>query len=317
VSLAAVSLQHSRNINLSLTSRRARPTILLISRIDAFARVLANYMRNLLMRTLERLESTRRVVALFTLPLLLTACGSSNGGGGSAAGAITGNWEITLQPSNSNLKPKTESGFLSQSNNAITGSMIFTDQPCSGVGSVSGTISGTAVSFVVSPTGVVVNHSGTFSSGQASMSGSYTILSTGCADSQTAPQVGTWTANLVMPLSGSIQGALMSNRLGTNLPLTGQVSQEPTVAGSSTASLTGSLSITSYCFTTANISGTVSGTFVVMNLLNSDGTQLGQIIGTSSTDGTSVSGTYNIIPQGDGSTQPCKGGDSGSVTLTL
>lgn len=267
-----------------------------------------------LKRALKRLALTQLSIAMLALPLLLTACGSSGGSQGSSSGSISGNWEISLQPSNSDLNPKTESGFLSQSGNVLTGSMIFTDAPCSGVGSVSGTVSATAVSLAVSPTGITISHNGTLGSDQASMSGSYTILSTGC---ETTPQIGTWTANLVKPLNGSIQGIFTSNHLGTSLTVAGQLSQEANVDGTSTAPLSGNLNITGYCFATATIAGTVSGTSVVMSLLDSDGTQLGQVIGTSTLDGTVVTGTYNVIAQGTGSMPPCGGGDSGSVSLTL
>jgi hypothetical protein len=85
----------------------------------------------------------------------------------------------------------------------------------------------------------------------------------------------------------------------------------------SSATLSGTLSPTGYCFATSTIVGSISGTSVVMNLVNSDGAQLGQIIGTSSLDGTTMTGTYQVMGQGKGAAPGCVDGDSGTVTLAL
>jgi hypothetical protein len=258
-----------------------------------------------------------RIVLPLLLALLMTACSSSNHTTtSSSSGAISGNWQMSLQKANSTLAPKTQSGFLMQSGDAITGSVIFIDIPCSGVGGVTGTLDGSAVSLVVAPSGTQVNLTGTVNTGGGSMGGNYTILSTGCVGSQTAPQSGTWTANLVAPLSGSIQGSLSSTVLGTTFALTGQVTQGSNT-GLSSATLGGTLSPTGYCFATSTIVGSISGTSVVMNLVNSEGAQLGQIIGTSSLDGTTMTGTYQVMGQGKGAAPGCVDGDSGTVTMSL
>lgn len=257
----------------------------------------------------------RKILLLLALPLLMTACGGSSKSV-SSSGAISGNWEMSLQKSDSTLAPKTQSGFLLQNGNIVTGGVIFTDIPCSGVGSVAGTINGTAISLVVDPTGTSVNLSGIIGAGQTSMSGDYTILSTGCGGSQTAPQQGTWTANLVAPLSGNIQGSFSSNVHSTTYTMTGQVTQGANT-GVSSAPLTGTLTATGYCFTTANIVGSISGTAVVFNLVDPDGTQIGQVAGTTTLDGTSMTGTYQVLGLGTGAAPGCVDGDSGTVTLTL
>jgi hypothetical protein len=217
------------------------------------------------------------------------------------------------------VPPRTTSGFLVQNGNTVTGSVMFTDAPCSGVGSVSGTLSGTAISLLVNPTGVNVNLSGNLSSGQNSISGSYTILSMGCnsSGSGSISETGSWTGNLVAPLNGTIQGTFTSKHIGP-LAITGQLSQGSN-NGSSIAPLTGSLNATNYCFSTANIQGVISGTAVVMNLVNPDGTQIGQVAGTASLDGTLITGTFQIIGLGKGAlpNPPCVSGDSGTVTLML
>ena len=337
-----------------------------------------------------------RSVLIFSLPLVLTACGSSSSSNSNPApGPLSGNWQMALQaaptttanitaitrasnvvsatvtsstgfsagnqvgvsgvvnasydgvftltvvdkstsvlqwiqggPNSSSAggsivrystPPKTQSGFLIQNGGTVTGSVIFTDQPCSGVGGVTGTVSGTAISLLVSPTGVNVNLSGTIGSGQNSMSGNYTTLSTGCSATDVAPGTGIWTANRVKPLSGNIQGTLTSKDESLSpVTVTGKVSQGPNT-GISAVPLTGSLSATDYCFSTADISGVISGTSVLMNLVSSDGTQIGQVSGTTSLDGTFITGTYQVMGQGKGAepNPPCVEGDHGTVTLNL
>lgn len=249
---------------------------------------------------------------LLALPLLMTACGGGSSSAGSQSGSISGNWQMSLQKNQSKLKPKTQSGFLVQSNNAVTGDLLFTGIPCSGVGTVTGSVTGANVSLVVDPVGITVNLTGAVSSDQTSMSGNYTLLASGCGSTES----GTWKANIVKPLNGNLQGTFTSTRLGKALPVTGQISQGQNT-GSSNTTLAGNLNITGYCFASATISGAVSGTAVVMNLVNSSGTEIAQLTGTSTLDGTSVTGTYHVIPQGTGGTPPCVDGDGGKVSLSL
>jgi hypothetical protein len=257
----------------------------------------------------------RRIAFLLALPLVLSGCGS-NSGKAPSSGSISGNWQMSLQKDGSTNAPRSQAGFLIQNSDVVTGGMMLTDIPCSGVGSVSGTVSGSAVSLTLNPTGVVVNLSGIIGSDQASMSGNYTILSTGCSGSQSAPINGTWTADLVAPVTGTAQGSITSKPHGTTFSLTGQLSQGANT-GDSISSITGNLSFTGYCYTTATVLGSISGTSVALDLVNTDGTEIGQITGTASLDGTSLTGTYSVRGQGAGASQDCVDGDSGTVTLTL
>jgi len=258
----------------------------------------------------------RRLIVLLALPLLLSACGDSSKKDPMSSGPLSGNWQMSLQKADSTLTPKTQSGFLTQSGETIGGSLMFTDVPCSGIGSVNGTVSGSNVSFVVAPTGVTVNLTGTVGSGESSMSGNYTILSNGCSGSQSSPQTGTWTASLVTPLKGNIQGSLASNVHNTSYALTGSISQGSS-AGTSNAPLTGTLTATGYCFSTVNIVGAISGTAVAINLVDAGGVEVGQVNGTASLDGTSVTGTYQVLGLGKGAAPGCVDGDSGTMTLNL
>lgn len=259
-----------------------------------------------------------RIALLLTLLLLLTACGNNDNksSSSSSSSSTSGNWQMSLQKSDSSLTPKTQSGSLVQTNDAIAGSVIFIDAPCSGVGNVSGTVRGSAVTLDVASTGLSVILDGTIAPGQTSMSGNYTILSTGCSGPQSAPQLGAFTANMVSPLSGNITGTFVSNTGATTYAVTGQVAQGANT-GDSTTPLTGSLTFTGFCYATANIVGSISGTSVVMNMANANGAQIGQATGTSSLDGTLLSGKYQFLGQGSGAPKGCGSGGSGTFSFSL
>jgi hypothetical protein len=147
------------------------------------------------------------------------------------------------------------------------------------------------------------------------MSGSYTLLSTGCSGTNSSPETGTYVANLVTPLNGNITGSFMSND-GVSYAVSGKVTQG-TNNGTSSTPLSGSLTFTGFCYPSANIVGSVSGTSVVMNLAESDGTQIGQMTGTTSLDGTAVTGTYNDLGLGKGAASGCTSAGKGTVTLAI
>ena len=292
-----------------------------------------------------------------TILALCLSCIASCGGGGSgsdpAGAAVSGNWEISLQGSGSMVAEKMRerqlraarlpaggmrlpgakadfdspdvvadvnylSGFLVEgTDGVVTGSALFSAKPCSGVGEVSGSVNETAVSLTVSPNGVTVNLTGLVGAGATTMNGSYTMLSSGCGGSQSNPQAGSWTANLVSPLMGNIQGTFVSTKSATTYPIAGKIAQGPN-SGSSNAPLTGSLNITgSPCFTASTISGAISGTAVVIIFNGPNGTEIGQISGTSSLNGTALTGSYKIVPQNTPPGTPCHAGDAGSVNFKL
>lgn len=263
-----------------------------------------------------------RFLPVAVLLVYLTACGGGSQNGNPIATAISGNWQISLQKASSKAAPKPVSGFLLENGSgAVTGNLMVTNVPCSGVGVTTGSVDQPNVTLTVSPAGTTLNLSGTLGSDSSSMSGSFTLLATGCSGSQSNPsETGTWTANLVQPLSGSLQGTFtstMSATSGTAFPITGQISQGPNT-GSSYAVLTGNLAITgSSCFSSATLSGVISGTTVAINIATSNGTEIGQITGTSSLAATSLTGTYKIVPQGTLPGTPCQQGDQGTVSLTL
>jgi hypothetical protein len=253
------------------------------------------------------------VLAAFALSLLASSCGSSSPKA-ATSGALSGNWIISLTKTNATNIVHTQSGSLLQVGDTIGGSVIFVDTPCSGVGSVNGSISGSNVTLNVNPVGTSVTLTGT-SGSIGSMSGNYTILSTGCIGSQASPESGTFTASLVTPLSGSVTGTFTSKNNAPSFTATGTITQAANT-GLSATPLTGSLTFTGFCYPSANIVGSISGTSVVINLVDANGAQIGQISGTASLDGTLVgSATYNYLGQGAGSA--CVDGSSGTATLNI
>jgi hypothetical protein len=259
----------------------------------------------------------RRILFLLGLSLFLSGCGSSSDPAPDPPGALSGNWQMTLTKTDTPKIVKTQSGSLVQNGDLITGSVIFTDTPCSGVGTVSGTTDGSTISLTVDPVGTSVALTGYVSTQQNSMSGNYTILSTGCAGSQSAPQTGIFNAELVTPLSGNLAGTFSDDTIDETYAVTGQVSQGANTGVSSTP-LSGSLTFTGFCYADANIVGSISGTSFVMNLVDSDGAQIGQVFGTTTPNATSLTGTYEILGLGTGAVgRGCVNGERGKVSLTV
>jgi hypothetical protein len=293
------------------------------------------------MRFVLRRKVSLRFAIIFCLVLTIisTGCGgSSKSSSTSTAGGISGNWQMSLQPSNASYNPTQESGSLLDNNGNVTGGMVFQDLACPGVGSVSGNVSGSSVTFTVNPAGVDIEFAGN-TQGSSSMTGDYTILSTGCSGAVSAPQTGTWTGDQVSPLNVTVQGVLTSSHANASPTYITIMLAQGSNTGASTTDLTGTASLSTTlggpadyddCFFTssivsggtANVSGTISGTSVVLNLNagGTDGTtaptEIGQISGTISLDGTSFSGTYRMIGFGPGMgyQPPCVNGDTGTVT---
>ena len=260
------------------------------------------------------------------LLLFLTACGGGSGSGGPRTFSesfswISGNWQMTLSTTDALgiTKTKTQSGFLVVDKNGITGNLLFTDIPCSQTGAVTGTVSDQQILLSVNGPGLSITMDGLPGSNFVSMSGDYTISTSPCG----IVEVGTWKASLVQPPAGNFQGIFVSNDNGLIFPVTAQINQGPNT-GASSASLSGSLTVTgSPCLTTVNISGLISGTSVVMNLLDSSGNQVGSLAGVSNTIGTQLvdgtnaasSGNYQVLKQAPHT--PCATGDAGIATLTF
>lgn len=247
------------------------------------------------------------------VPLLTVILYAACGGGSSSTetSVLSGNWQMSLKRADTNVV-KTASGFLVQDGRSLTGNLLVSAGAgsCAGVGPASGQVNGGNVTLTVGQTGRTVNFSGTVGTGSPmSMSGNYSILASPCG----ATQTGTWTANQVQPLNGKLTGTFASNS-GQQFQLGGMIAEGPNT-GSSIANLSGNLTTTDTCFTSASLSGVISGTAVVFNPTSSEGVPLGQIRGTVSTDGTTITATYAFSnPQ-----TPTLGGceDSGRATIAV
>jgi hypothetical protein len=252
-------------------------------------------------------------VPVLACTLILLACG-----GGSqktdpppSGGPFSGNWQFVLTATTLPPATKTESGFLVQSGNSLSGGVLLSDQTlCPGLGTAQGQLSGSNVAITVNQVAQTVNFTGTAASDGSSMSGDYSILASGCGVGST---VGTWTASQVKPVSGNYLATLTSGaQIGLTYTFTVTVAQGPNT-GSSTANLSGSMtSNNAPCGGNLSITGLVSGSSVVFNLLASDGSAAGQFRGTTTTDATMLTGTYDFLPQNNG----CSG-DAGTIAMAL
>jgi hypothetical protein len=258
----------------------------------------------------------KRLLATLLLATLIaaTACGGKSIPT-SSNGLLSGNWQVALARQAAPTQPLTYTGFLIQSGDSVSGNLVlgsgFIGSDCSGVGPVTGAVNGSNVSLAIDEFGEDVNLTGTTPSSNAPMNGEFSFLAGGC---NAFPGSGTWSAFQVTPINGSFHGTFMSTLPAPNngtVAVVGTLTQGPNTGGS-TATLTGSISVTGtphFCnyLSTATITGLISGTSVSLNLYGPDGsliTQIGQIgqIGnpaiatqTSVTaDGTALSGPYTF-----------------------
>jgi hypothetical protein len=147
---------------------------------------------------------------------------------------------------------------------------------------------------------------GTVANDGSSMVGTYSILASGCGDGSST---GTFTGIQVKPVTGTYLATFTSYTLGVySFAVT--VSQGPNT-GASVATLSGTMSSTDApCGGNATISGVVSGTTIVFNFL-SNGTAVGQFTGTTTTDATTLTGTYDFLAVNN----VCAG-DAGTISIT-
>lgn len=231
-------------------------------------------------------------ILLSAMLLILTACGGSSPASAPASGPLTGNWQITmLQQYPGQATTLGVSGFLSQSNDALTGSVegpsiLSTNGQnlnCGGTAQVAGTVSGQNVSFTENIGGTTYNFSGTISSDNQSMSGDFQALAGACFKDPTS---GTWDAFLIPPLNGNFTGSLtdssyMAELLGVStappITVSGSLSQSSN-AGGSNASITGTINAVGYpCFSTVSVTGTISGQNVYLDVFSYTGEQIGTL----------------------------------------
>jgi len=229
---------------------------------------------------------------------LLCVIGMGCGGGNSSSSTntnnagLSGNWQMMLQHKN---RTETQSGFLLQSGNVIGGSVLFSGQTvagqtvCSGVGSVLGQANGGAVTIVVTQAAQTANLTGVAASDFSSMKGDYSILAAGCGKTET----GTWTATRVTSLTGTFSAQFTSSQSNQVFQVAGTLTQGGNKRNSFAVLLGTMTSTDAPCFTSASVSGVISGTAVLMNISNSAG-PIGTYSGTAATDASEITGSYTF-----------------------
>jgi hypothetical protein len=245
--------------------------------------------------------------ATIMITIALSACGGSNSGGSQESATLSGNWQFTMAPQTdgNNNDPTFNGGlmggFLLQNNNSATGQTVYsitpsaTQTPCnSGSAPVTVTISGQNVTITEVAGTQTFTLTGTLSSDGSTMMGTYTSTAGTAANGSVCGYVETglpWSAVSVPPLTGSIQGSFHSTEVGTDLTnqdfaVTGSFTQGQNI-GASNATITGTLSfinpttlLSDYpCFPQASVNGQISGNTVILQIIGTNGSILGQIGG--------------------------------------
>jgi hypothetical protein len=241
--------------------------------------------------------------------LTLIACGGTSSTSSAASGPLAGNWQMVLLPYPQTNGSLSVSGFLAETNNTLTGSVqvppLGQNDRCGGVASLTGTVSGQNVTFSVDEFGTTVNFTGTISSDNVSMSGDFQGMGGAC---QTTPTTGTWNAFLIPSLTGNFTGTINSTYMellqGLQNPVPVAVSgslSQGTNAGTSNATLTGTITAVGYpCFTTASLTGTISGQNVYLQIYDYNGEQIGRIGTPSSSENGSGAAPATVVVDSTG-----------------
>jgi hypothetical protein len=297
---------------------------------------------------------------LLALTIMLAACGSSSSSDGSQIPlTLSGNWQFTMAPpADGSFLGGLQGGFLVQNNGTVTGATSYAVSlpnlliPCNtGSAAVTGTVSGRNVQTLTAVAGTqTFTLTGTLSLDSSTMAGTYTATpgtasdGSPCGTSQSGLQ---WSAVLVPPLTGSIQGSFHSAGASLNQQdflVSGTLNQTAN-AGASAAAITGSLSFLNAitnesdypCLASASVYGQISGNSVTLEMVGPDGSEVGLIgepVGSFGSTGVnpvtlnSVNGGYALQGAGPSylvATTPCPGtiqnvaaaGDFGNICFAL
>jgi hypothetical protein len=302
-------------------------------------------------------------LTLLSATLMLSSCGSSSSGSSQNSGMIAGNWQYTMAPPpDGSFLGGLQGGFLLQTNGSVTGSSTYAvslpllPYPCnSGAAAITGTVSGQNVALTAVAGSQTFTLGGTLSFDGSTMVGTYKSTAgtasdgTPCGSAQTGLQ---WSALLVPPITGTIQGSFHSSGgiagLDEQVFLVSGGLLQAANTGASNASVTGNLTflnpttnLSDYpCFTSASVSGQISGNILNLQILAADGStwgEIGELPGSNGVTGVNavavalvaggamISGsgpTYivgtNSCPQSSGSTLSVgNAGDYGNICLAL
>jgi len=292
---------------------------------------------------------------LGVLPIitLATGCGTSTSQSSStSSGPMAGNWQFQMQtPGDSSFvgavpssctpeyenqpPPLCFSGFVLQDGQSLTGQLIYAialpvqNAPpslcSSGSGALSGKINNQDVTLTLGAGAMTFTFTGTLSADGSTITGTYNSTDgKGCGTEQSAIP---WTANIVQPLTGSVQGSFHSTGIGLlngqDFPVTGTLTQGTNI-GASNATVTGKLAFQDYpCLGAVNVNGQISGNTVRLQLFTGNGLDVGEI-------GTPSVAMFGSTPQGGVlhgtnayglTTSQCPGGngpgDKGNLCLAL
>src|SRR5579864_719977 len=242
---------------------------------------------------------------LLVVAATLMATGCANGtshGGANGSTPLSGNWQFTLQsPTDQSFVGGLQGGFLLQKSGSISGSAVYalsqlpqsggTPVVCNGGSApITGKMDGQNVTLTAVAGSQTYVLTGALGADASTMTGTYTLsadTSSGSSPCATAQTGLNWTAKLVPPLTGSIQGVFHSTAVtlaDQAFAVTGSLTQGENI-GASTATVTGTLSfidpvsqISDYpCLATASLNGQISGNTVVLQIIGIDGLNVGQI----------------------------------------
>jgi hypothetical protein len=304
-------------------------------------------------------------VALLVATMMLSSCGSNNNSNNTQVNdnSLEGNWQFTMAPPpDGSFLGGLQGGFLLETNSTITGSAAYAvslpllPYPCnSGSSQVTGTITDQTVSLTAVAGSQTLTLTGTLSFDGTTVVGTYSSTAGTAGDGSACGTVQSglqWSAVLVPTITGPIQGNFHSTGGPAGLAeqdflVSGGLFQAANT-GASSAVVTGNLTflnattnLSDYpCFTSASLSGQVSGNIVNLQIVGPDGSILGGIgelpgsngvtgvnpvTITSATGGAILNGggpTYivgtNSCPQSSGSTLTVgNAGDYGSICLAF
>jgi len=237
--------------------------------------------------------------------------------------SVAGNWQFDLMNSTGSVAA-IATGFLAQSGSNLTGT--FNVNGCEAISAATGAVGGNngpnAISLSMNLSNQTLNivgsGIGTITPGSA-FEGNYTVGAVTCPISGLTSMVSGQQVNSV---SGGFHGSLNSKG-GNTFSIAGTASQGTYSSGTS-APVTGTATATgSTCFTSLNLTGTISGTSLVWQLASPDSSQVVQLTAAPNTSAgqvlTGSPGSFTIT-QLSGSYDVTAGncsGDTGTFSFSL
>ncbi len=300
-------------------------------------------------------------LAIILIMIGFAGCGGNSSATGSQSPTpLSGNWQFTMQaPSDGSFVGGLQGGFVVQQSGAVRGSVIFSvaiPQPpptpplvcSSGSAPVTGTISGQNVTVTAVAGSQTFTLTGMLGTNNSTLTGTYSSTAgtgadgTPCGTTQSGLS---WSAFAVPAITGAFQGNFHSTQGGTSFrnqdfAVSGTLLQGPNT-GASSATVTGTLFFqdpetlaNDYpCLTQASVDGEISGNLVTLQIFASNGLDVGQIGGLSTSAPVTFDSTqggyvlHNTGGTGAGyaitNTKGCPGvslqnpGDSGNLCLAL